>query len=106
MTRGRGRPTSSRKSLDRNRIEDPSSADVPHLKSEKSTQSYEYEALGAVDCEGPNPPSAPHRADISNHLIGPRTGHRNVVRVSRPQVDTGAIWAHHRVMRAGPPTIH
>lgn len=29
MTRGRGRPSSSRKSLDRNRIEDPSSADVP-----------------------------------------------------------------------------
>src|SRR6516162_5303701 len=34
MTRGRGRPTSSRKSLDRNRIENPSRADVTHLKSE------------------------------------------------------------------------
>src|SRR5215510_475469 len=105
MTGGRGRPPPSRKSFDRNRIENPSRADVAHLKSEEPTQRNECEVLGAVDCKGPYSADAPHRANLSNHLIGSRTCHHKVIRVSRPQVDAVAIRAHHRVMRADPSTI-
>ena len=38
MTRGQGCPPSRWKSVDRNRIENASRADVDHLKSEKPTQ--------------------------------------------------------------------
>src|SRR5215469_6653275 len=105
MTRCGGRPSSSPKSLDRNRIENPSRIDITHLKSEKPTQCNECETLGAVDCKGANSADAPHRADSSNDLIGPRTCHHEVIRASRPQVDVGAIRAHHRVMRADPPAL-
>src|SRR5262249_47434607 len=105
MTGGRGCPSASRKSPDRNRIENASGADVAHLKSEKPTQRNKCEVLGAVDCKGPDSADAPHRANLSNDLIGSRTCHQKVLRVSRPQVDAGAIRAHHRVMRADPSTI-
>src|SRR5215469_6937623 len=105
MTGARGRPPGSPKSLDRNRIENPSCTDVAHLKSEEPTQRNECEALGDVDCEGPDPADTPHRANISNHLIGCRTCHHKVIRVSGPQVDAGAIRAHHRIVWAGPSTI-
>src|SRR5215469_2402584 len=104
MTGGRGRPTSSRKSTDPNRIENTPRADISHLKSEKPTQRNKCEVLGAVDCKGPDSAGAPHRADLSNHPIGSRTCHRKVIRTSRPQVNARAIRAHDRVMRADPST--
>src|SRR6516162_318047 len=105
MTGGRGRPPASPKSFDRNRIENPSRVDVAHLESEKPTQRNECEVLGAVDCKGPDAADAPYGANPSNHSIGSRTCHHQVIRVSRPHVDAGAIRAHHRVMRADPSTI-
>src|SRR6516164_7897382 len=105
MTGRRGRPTSSRKSMDRNRIENTSRADISHLKSEKPTQRNKCEGLGAVDCKWPDSTGAPHSADLSNHPIGSRTCHRKVIRTSRPQVDARAIGAHHRIMGADPSTM-
>src|SRR6516225_820520 len=105
MTGSRSRPPGNRKPLYRDRIENLSRADVAHLKSEKPTQCNKCEAFGTVDCEGPDPADTPNRANLSNHLIGSRTCHHKVIRVSRPQVDAGALRAHHRVMRADSSTI-
>src|SRR5215475_4384738 len=105
MTGGRGCPTFSRKSMDPNRIENTSRADISHLKPEKPTQRNKCEVLGAVDCKRPDSAGAPHRADLSNHPIGSRTCHRKVIRTSRPQVDAGAIGTYYRVMRADPSTM-
>src|SRR5215471_10320686 len=105
MTGGRSRPPGNRKPLYRDRIENLSRADVGHLKSEKPSQRNESEALGTVDCEGPDPADTPHRANLSNHLIGSRICHNKVIRVSRPQVDAGTIRAHHCVVWACPFTI-
>src|SRR5215831_12298600 len=105
MTGCRSRLPGSRKSLGSNRIENFSRADVAHLKPEKPTQRNECKALAAVDCEGPDPAGAPYRANLSNQLLGSRSCHHKVICVPRPQVDPGAIRAHHRVMRAGPATI-
>src|SRR5262249_49303948 len=75
MARGRRRPPFSRKSLDLNRIENATCADVAHLKPENATQRNKCKVLGPVDCKGPNSADAPHRADLSNHPIASRTCH-------------------------------
>src|SRR5215471_2355681 len=93
------------KSSDRNRIENASGVDVAHLKSEKPTQGNKREALGAIDRKGPDSAGAAHGADLSNHVIVSRACHQKVIRVSRPQINTRAVWAHHRIMRADPFTV-